>query len=92
MAVVELLPCRKCGQSDFDWWEGQGTQAWLYCKSCNQGEDIQVVDVLEYEERYSEDGAHDFIEETLSYPQIVIDKVNIELIKEWNKRFNPTEK
>ena len=82
--MKELLPCRKCGASDFDLWNGLGTQAEMYCNQCGEDESIQVSDLFEYEERYS--GNFDFNMETLSYPQHAIDRANAALIEEWNTR------
>jgi hypothetical protein len=87
-SALTILPCRKCGAYDPVFWEGKGTQADLCCKECGEEENIQVTDILTYEERYS--GNADFNHNTLKYPQWVIDKVNEELVKEWNARYTPT--
>jgi uncharacterized Zn finger protein len=36
----KLLPCRKCGELDYEMWDGKGTQADLNCESCGQGENV----------------------------------------------------
>lgn len=79
-----LLPCRKCGSTDVDMWHGQGTQADLVCNECGQSEDVQVSDLLEYEERYAP--GNEFSMKTLSYPLHVVEKTKQHLIEEWNKR------
>lgn len=87
--LKKLLPCRKCGESDYDMWDGKGTQASLYCNGCGQSEEIQVSDLFEYEERYG--GNFDFNMETLSYPPHAVERCKLALIKEWNTRA-PTAK
>lgn len=79
-----LLSCRKCGSTDIEMWHGQGTQADLCCNECGQSEDVQVSDLLEYEERYAP--GNEFNMETLSYPPSIVDKAKRYLIEEWNKR------
>lgn len=76
-----LLPCRKCGNLDYDFWDGKGTQAYLNCKSCGQEEGIQVTDLY--------DSVNDwprFNQRTISYPAYAVEKANQALIDEWNAR------
>lgn len=79
-----LLPCRKCGESDYDMWGGRGTQAEMSCNSCGQSESIQVSDLFEYEERFG--GNFDFDMNTLRYPEHAVDRAKKALIEEWNTR------
>lgn len=85
MSQNELKPCRKCGELDYEFWDGYGTQAYLLCINCGSSEDIQVSDLYTIEERVA--GVCDF-EPAPSYmnKKEVIEKVNAELIKEWNTR------
>ena len=78
----ELKPCRRCGASDFDWWNGMGTWAHITCGQCGEEEGVQCCDLLTYEER--PDVNFDMI--TLTYPQWLVDRVNTELVKAWNTR------
>ncbi len=77
----ELLPCRKCGKLDYDFWDGKGTQAYLSCNECGQEEGIQVTDLYDNVNEWPK-----FCQRTISYPLPAINKANSALIIEWNKR------
>ena len=78
--IGELKPCRKCGGTDVDWWDGRGTQASLYCNGCGQEEGVQVVDLFDQDER------PDFDDKALSYPPHAVKRANEHLAQEWNTR------
>lgn len=79
-----ILPCRKCGSMDIDFWHGLGTQAEMSCNDCGSDESIQVTDVLDYDVRYAP--GNEFSMEKTCYPPAIVDIAKAELIKEWNIR------
>ena len=77
----KLLPCRKCGKLDYDFWDGKGTQAYLTCNECGQEEGVQVTDLYDSVNEWPR-----FCQRTVSYPAYAVEKANQALIKEWNTR------
>ncbi len=83
MSQNELKPCRKCGELDYEFLEGKGTQADLVCNNCGMEETVQVCDVFDYGDprRHAP-----FIDKEYNNSKEIIDAVNEFLIREWNTR------
>lgn len=84
MGLTEsILPCRKCGSIDYNFWDGRGTQADLVCKKCGNEESMQVYDRFEY----GDERKHSPLDPvTLMNRTDIIEAINVTLVKRWNER------
>lgn len=78
-----LLPCRKCGSTYIEMWDGRGTFAEMNCRDCGNSESLQVTDVLGVN-WYEKDCG--FNTETASYSPQTVALARDSLIQEWNTR------
>lgn len=78
----EILPCRKCGELDYEMWDGTGLWiAGLYCNNCDSQEEIELSGSIR-----SYEGVCVFDRKTQSHPKQAIARYKSALIKEWNRR------
>lgn len=80
---IEIETCRKCGELDYEMWDGNGTWAELYCNNCGNSENLQATDLLSSEEFNS--GKYN-LDDDARYPDDLVERAQQELIKEWNIR------